>query len=124
VQPSLYTELAGVTPVRPDPFTLPSVFHYSQEMGSRRRAILSQLVAAWMIDPHDELVRAWKALHPQQGAAPAAALAEFLAPPCTEEELLADAAIHDPVRRTALVNEWQNEALHRFREIAAGGPGR
>ena len=125
VQPALYPELAGVTPVRPDPFTLPAVFHYSQELGSTRRAILSQLIAAWMIDPHDELVRAWKALHPASGGGPPAdALAQFLAPPCTAQELLADSAIDDPIQRTALVNGWQNEALRRFRTIATGEPRR
>ena len=122
VQPALYTELAGITPVRTNPFTLPAGFHYSQELGSQRRMILSQLIAAWMIDPHDELSRAWKALHPAAGEAPTALTGEFLAPPCTEQELLGDAAIHDPVQRTALVNSWQNEALRRYHEIEHGAP--
>jgi ABC-type Fe3+ transport system substrate-binding protein len=120
VQPALYGELAGVTPVRTDPFTLPTGLHYSEELGSKRRAILSQLIAACMIDPHDELIRAWKALNdPANASRRPALLAEFLAPPCSAEELLTDAAIHDQVRRTALVNRWQNEALRRYAEIAA-----
>jgi ABC-type Fe3+ transport system substrate-binding protein len=118
VCPALYTELAGVTPIRTNPFTLPTDLHYSEELGSKRRTILSLLIAACMIDSHDELARAWKALN----AAPSsprrdAMMAAFLAPPCTDAELLADAAIRDPVRRTELVNGWQNDALRRYRDI-------
>jgi hypothetical protein len=119
VQPALYDELAGVTPVRTDPFRLPSGLHYSEELGARRRVILSQLIAACMIDPHDGLARAWKALNdPANASRRAALLAPFVAPPCTAQELLKDAAIHDPVQRTAQVNRWQNEALRRYADIA------
>jgi ABC-type Fe3+ transport system substrate-binding protein len=119
VCPALYAELAGVTPIRTNPFTLPTDLHYSEELGSKRRTILSLLIAACMIDSHDELARAWKALN----AAPSpprrdALMAAFLAPPCTDAELLADAAIRDPVRRTELVNGWQNDALRRYRSVA------
>jgi ABC-type Fe3+ transport system substrate-binding protein len=118
VCPALYTELAGVTPVHTNPFTLPANLHYSEELGSKRRTVLGLVIAACMIESHDELVRAWKALN----ASPPppnrdALLAEFLQPPCTDAELLADAAIRDPVRRTALVNGWQNDALRRYRDI-------
>jgi len=118
VYPALYNELAGVTPVRTNPFTLPTNLHYSEELGSKRRSVLSLIIAACMIDSHDDLARAWKALN----ASPSpprrdALMAELLAPPCTEAQLLADAAIHDPVQRTALVNGWQNDALRRYRDI-------
>jgi ABC-type Fe3+ transport system substrate-binding protein len=118
VCPALYTELAGVTPVKTNPFTLPTNLNYSENLGSKRRTVLSLAIAACMIDSHDELAHAWKAVNsspppPNQ----AALMAEFLAPPCSEAELLADAAIRDPARRTALVNGWQNEALRRYRDI-------
>jgi hypothetical protein len=48
---------------------------------------------------------------------------EFLKPPCSEEELLNLAATNsawkDPVKRTALVNHWQNESLKRYKDIVA-----
>jgi spermidine/putrescine-binding protein len=115
VYPALYAELAGVTPVHDDPFTLPTGLRSSEELGAKRRTALGLLIAACMIDTHDDLVRAWAALN----AAPRrdALLAEFLAPPCTDAELLADAAIHDPVQRASLVTGWQNEALRRYRDI-------
>jgi len=118
VYPALYTELAGVTPVKTNPFTLPTNLHYSEELGSKRRTILGLAIAACMIDSHDELARAWRALNASPSPSNQSALmAEFLAPPCSEAQLLADAAIRDPVQRTALVNSWQNDALRRYRDI-------
>jgi ABC-type Fe3+ transport system substrate-binding protein len=119
VQPALYDELAAVTPVRTNPFRLPSDLRYDTALGSKRRAILGQLIAACMIDPHDQLARAWKALHDAANTPRHDALmAEFIAPPCTAQELLTDTAIRDPVKRTALVIRWQNDALRRYAEIA------
>lgn len=126
VQPALYDELAGVTPILTDPFKARSDLVYSSQLGSHRRAILSVLIAAWMIDTHDLLARAGKALHspaarklsPEQQQA---LQTQLLAPPCSEAELLslADGPWHDPIRRTALVNQWQDEALARYRNILA-----
>jgi ABC-type Fe3+ transport system substrate-binding protein len=124
VMPSLYAELAGVTPVRTNPFETHSDFVYSETLGSKRRGILSLLIAAWMIDPHDELAAAWKALEsPAAARLPEARrqglLAEFLRPPCSESELsrLIDTSWNDPVVRAALVNRWQNDALRRYRNL-------
>ncbi len=126
VRPALYRELAGATPVLTNPFEMNSDLAYSSQLGSRRRAILSVLIAAWMIDTHDLLAQAWKALH-----SPAALklsdeqrqtlLARLVAPPCTEEELLrlAETDWKDPVKRTALVNRWQSEALDRYQGVLA-----
>ena len=126
VVPALYDEDAAVTPIRTNPFKLHSDFVYSNELGSRRRAILSVLIAAWMIDTHDVLAPAWKALHSpaMQRRSPErqqALLAQFTAPPCSEAELLQLAATDwkDPVKRTALVNRWQSDALNRYKTILA-----
>jgi hypothetical protein len=134
VCPALYDELAWRTPIATDPFRLPATFAYSADLAGKRRAILSALIAARMIDTHDVLVRAWTALH--SGAAarlPAArrnALwAAFLAPPCTEAELVRLAATtwKDPVQHTALVQQWQDQSLDLYRQTAAaikaGGNG-
>jgi ABC-type Fe3+ transport system substrate-binding protein len=124
VWPSLYDELAGATPIATNPFKAHSDFVYSASLGSSRRSILSMLIAAGMIDTHDDLTRAWKALNSPaaQKLAPGVReqlLAELLAPPCPEAELLRLAANdwNNPVRRTALVNQWQNEAQARYRHI-------
>jgi ABC-type Fe3+ transport system substrate-binding protein len=126
VVPALYDELAGKTPILTNPFKMRSDFIYSNALGSKRRAILSVLIAAWMIDTHDLLVPAWKALNSpaaQKFSAERrqALLAQFVAPPCTEAELLqlADTDWKNPVKRTALVNQWQSEALDRYKSVLA-----
>jgi ABC-type Fe3+ transport system substrate-binding protein len=129
VLPALYDELAGVTPILTNPFKLHSDFVYSSKLGSSRRAILSVLIAAWMIDTHDVLAQAWKALNSPaaQKLSPdkrQALLAELVAPPCTEAELLrlADGDWKDPVKRTTLVNLWQRQALERYKSVLAQIP--
>ncbi len=126
VAPALYDELAGVTPIQVNPFTMHSTETYSNETASKRRAILSAIIAAWMIDTHDGLAAAWKALNsPAAQKLPTekqqALLAELTAPPCTEAELFKITATDwkDPVKRTALVNRWQQEALDRYKSVLA-----
>ena len=134
VCPALYDELAGRTPIATDPFRIPTSFAYSADRAGKRRAILSALIAARMIDTHDVLARAWTAFHSAAAAKLSPArrdelLAGFLAPPCTEAELLQLAATtwKDPVQHTALVERWQDQALDLYRrtaaEIKAGGNG-
>jgi ABC-type Fe3+ transport system substrate-binding protein len=129
VMPALYDELAGVTPIRTNPFRMRSSLVYSNQLGSKRRAILSVLIAAWMIDTHDVLVPAWRALHSPaahelSADRQAALLSRLVSPPCSEEELLqlADTDWKDPVKRTALVNQWQSEALDRYKTVLAQIP--
>jgi hypothetical protein len=129
VIPALYDELAGVTPILTNPFKLHSEFVYSSQLGSARRTILSVVIAAWMIDTHDALVPAWKALHSTTALKlpvdrRQALLAQLVAPPCTEAELLHLAATDwkDPVKRTALVNQWQSAALARDKSVLAQIP--
>ena len=124
VMPALYAEFSAVTPVRTNPFQSHFDFVYSEQLGAKRRILLGPLIAACMIDPHDELARAWKALQsPAALKLPAykrqALLDDFLSPPCTDTELLqlVDSAALDPVKRAALVNRWQNEALARYRKL-------
>ena len=126
VQPALYDELKGETPIALNPFKSHSEFDYSNELGAKRRAILSALLSASMIDTHDVLISAWKALHSSaaQKLPPErqqALLAAFLTPPCSDTELLHLATTDwlDPIKRTSLINRWQNEALHRYKNLLA-----
>jgi ABC-type Fe3+ transport system substrate-binding protein len=126
VQPALYDELAGKTPILTNPFKMHSDFVYSEQLGSKRRAILSMLIAAWMIDTHDLLAPAWKALHSPAAQKLSAErrqalLTKLVAPPCTEAELLHLAATDwkNPVKRTGLINQWQGEALDRYKSVLA-----
>ena len=129
VIPTLYDELAGTTPIQANPFKMHANEIYSNDTASKRRAILSVVIAAWMIDTHDALAAAWKALHsPGAEKLPAekqqALLAELTAPPCTEAELsqLVAGDWKDPVKRTALINKWQRDALERYKSVLAQIP--
>jgi spermidine/putrescine-binding protein len=126
VWPALYDEFARTTPVRTNPFKLRSDLVYSNALGSKRRAILSAILAAWMIDTHDQLAKAWRAANTSK-LPPSdrdALLAQLVAPPCSEPELLhlADTDWRDPIKRTALVNRWQAEALDRYKTVLAQIP--
>ena len=130
VIPALYDELKGRTPILTNPFTMRNDLVYSNDLGSHRRAILSVLIAASMIDTHDALVHAWKALNsPAAQKLPeekrAALLATFVTPPCSQADLLhlADTDWKDSVKRTALINRWQSEALDRYKSVLAQIPG-
>jgi ABC-type Fe3+ transport system substrate-binding protein len=126
VVPSLYDQLAATTPVTTNPFKLPSSLVYDNKLGSRRRAILSALLAAWLIDTHDALAPTWRAVNtaPADSTRQAQLLAQLTAPPCTQDELLrlADGDWKDPVKRTALVNGWQAAALTRYHDVLAQVP--
>ncbi len=111
VLPALYDELAGRTPIQTNPFRAKFDMVYDTALGSRRRTILSSVIAAWMIDTHDQLSRAWKAVNSPAAQklgpeAQARLIAELTAPPCTLDELLrlADTDWKDSLERTALVN--------------------
>jgi len=126
VMPALYDELVDTTPILTNPFKMHFDFVYSEQLGSKRRSILSMLIAAWMIDTHDLLSPAWKALHSPAAQKLSdeqrrALLAQLVAPPCTEEELLhlADNDWKNPVKRTTLINQWQSAALDRYKSVLA-----
>jgi ABC-type Fe3+ transport system substrate-binding protein len=89
----------GRLPVRPDvyaaappeiaaenPFKMDFTSQYDLKKGSRRARPLEQFLGAAIIDAHDELRAAWKALI--DAGLPAEGLAELGAPPCSEEEFL------------------------------------
>ena len=129
VMPVLYDELRD-SPITTNPFKLHSDFAYSSALSSKRRAILSAIIAAWMIDTHDWLAKAWKAVNSPAAeklaeAGQARLIAQLTAPPCTEAELLrlADTDFKDPVKRTALINRWQGEAIERYKSVLAQIPG-
>jgi ABC-type Fe3+ transport system substrate-binding protein len=124
VLPALYDELGARSPITENPFKLASAFPYSNALASKRRAILSALIAAWMIDTHDWLARAWKAVNSptaeKLGADRRQALiAELVLPPLSQDDVLhlAETDWKDPVKRTALINRWQGEAIERYKSV-------
>jgi ABC-type Fe3+ transport system substrate-binding protein len=130
VMPALYDELAGKSPMATNPFKLKSTISYSNALGAKRGSILRALIAAWMIDTHDRLARAWKAANSPAAEkmaedGQARLIAELVAPPMSQDELLhlVDTDWKDPVKRTALINRWQGEAMDRYKSVLAQVPG-
>jgi len=128
VIPALYDELHD-SPITTNPFTLHNAFAYSDALSAKRHTILSQLIAAWMIDTHDWLAKAWRALNSPAGqkldeARRQALLAQLTAPPMPLDDLLRLAAgdFKDPVKRTALINQWQAAAIDRYKSVLAQAP--
>ena len=125
VLPVLYGELPD-SPITTNPFALHSDFAYSDTLSAKRHAILAPLIAAYMIDTHDWLVKAWTAMnHPaieyKRDSKQPPAFEELVAPPMTLDELLriADTDWKDPVKRSAIINQWQEQAIARYKSVLA-----
>jgi ABC-type Fe3+ transport system substrate-binding protein len=128
VIPALYDDLHD-SPITKNPFTMRQGFAYDDALSAKRHPILAQLLAAWMIDTHDWLAKAWKGVN-----SPAAEklsemgqqrlIAQLTAPPMPLDQLLHLAATdwNDPVKRTALINQWQAEAIDRYKSVLAQVP--
>jgi ABC-type Fe3+ transport system substrate-binding protein len=129
VIPALYDEVPD-SPITMNPFKMQQGFDYSQALSTKRHTILSQLIAAWMIDPHDGLTKAWKAANSPAAEKLAEAgqlrlINQLTAPPMPLDELLRLSATdwNDPVKRTAIINRWQAEASDRYKSVLAQVPG-
>jgi ABC-type Fe3+ transport system substrate-binding protein len=125
VLPALYTELPD-SPITTNPFALHSNFAYSGALSAKRHAILAPLIAAYMIDTHDWLVKAWEAVnspaaHKLAEDGQGRLTAQLTAPPMSLDELLriSDTDWKDPVKRSALINQWQEQAIARYKSVLA-----
>ena len=130
VIPALYDEPHD-SPITTNPFKMASTFAYSNELSAKRHAILAPLIAAYMIDTHDWLVKAWAVVNSHAAMEEArrrgspSLLEQLTAPPMPLDHLLHLAATDwkDPVKRTAIVNQWQAQAIERYKSVLAQVPG-
>ncbi len=93
---------------------------YNNRKANERRNALNDLIGAWIIDPHDELAAAWRAVlsHPR-GPRRQVLQAVLFEPPCTEAELgaIVERLRKGPRERVELLSRWQGEARRRYREV-------
>ena len=129
VIPALYDELHD-SPITTNPFKMSSSFKYDETLSAKRHTILAPLIAAWLIDTHDWLAKAWAAVNSPTAqklgdARRQALIAQLTAPPCSQDELLrlAGTDFKDPVKRTAIINQWQTDAIERYKSVLAQIPG-
>jgi len=111
-----------------NPFTQKSALPYRADVSGRRWDALNDLFGAVIVDAHDDLAAAWKAVaeSPLPGVQKRAIEAELFRPPCSEQELLRHAwtiVNEGPRERLAQVNQWSEAARQRYRQAARAARG-
>jgi iron(III) transport system substrate-binding protein len=121
VRPDFYQRFKGVSNIEFSPFELKQNFRYSGQVARQRRDILPALIGALLVDTHDELKKAWRAVM-RRGATPPD-LAELGRAPLTEAETLRLTAQEwkDPSFRNSKKIQWQRWAQKKYEALAAGG---
>lgn len=124
IVPALYQKLRGVTVVPINPFELPMAFRYDPKKGGDRWQIVNDLFGACIIDVHEELVAAWRAMVARGQWDDPAAAAELSRLPLSEDEVMKLSAgkWKDPLMRARKSIEWQVWARDKFRRIVATKP--
>jgi ABC-type Fe3+ transport system substrate-binding protein len=107
-----------------DPFTQMNALRYDSKLGQQRWDALNDLIGAVIVDAHDDLAAAWKAV--AESSLPEerrrALEQELFQPPCTEAELAAHGRRiieQGPRARAAQINQWGEDARSRYRRIRA-----
>ena len=118
VIPALYDEL-GKRCVVSNPFQLDlTPIRYDAEKGGKRWDIVSDLIGALVIDPHKDLVDAWKAINKSKDKEKReAAIRKLVELPITEEEAMriAQNEWQMPDFRNAKLKEWRQFATQKFK---------
>ena len=119
VVPELYDAL-GERCVVPNPFKLElTPIRYDAEKGGKRWDIISDLIGALVVDPHKDLVSAWKAIdkckNPEKRKA---AIETLIQLPLTEAEAMqmAEEQWSSQDYRNMKLKEWGQFATDKFKE--------
>lgn len=116
ILPELYTLLGEQAVTRENPFQWRQSLRYDAEKGSTRWSLLNDLLGVLVIDPHDDLVRAWRAA--LRAGAGQEALEELGRVPLSEEEALRLAkAWKDERLRNRVLGEWAAFAAEKHRRL-------
>jgi ABC-type Fe3+ transport system substrate-binding protein len=120
VIPGLAAKWGRQATVTFDPYQWKGGLAYDAARGSRRWAILNDLVGAMMIDTHPELVLAWQKV--KGLPADDARVQDLLLPPLTEADVmsLAGEKWKDAEFRARTCAQWATGARDRYRRIAGG----
>jgi len=119
VIPGLIKRYAGQAAVTYDPYSFAGGIDYDSAKASARRRILQDLIGAFVIDSHDELVAAWDKVRRVPDSDPLRR--HLLEPPIGEQEALDLAQKwNDAEFRATAKGRWTIEARNRYRRIAGG----
>jgi ABC-type Fe3+ transport system substrate-binding protein len=114
--------LAGEQLEMTNPYEMKGLGGWDSRKNGRRWVILNALLGAAVIEPHDRLRGAWRAL--LEAGCPPEGLKEFGAPPCDEEEFMrlagwfGDKAVKAS-DKNAKVAEWGVWARKKYGRVAA-----
>ena len=117
VRPDLYGSGLGRSAVHINPFRWKVVSFYDSVRASRRWDLLNDLLGACLIDSHEQLQQAWRAViaagMPQDG------LEELTRPPISEADLdgLVATWAEDPELRSRTVLGWAETCRNRYAGI-------
>lgn len=117
ILPSVYEEHKGEMIVAGNPFELQVPMKYDREKGGARRGIVNALIGATVIDTHDELRRAYKAVIDR--GMPPKYLGMLSRLPLTEEEAMtmAQSRWQDAAERATIIAEWTDFSRRKMRRI-------
>ncbi len=117
VRPKLYSRETGHLAVKVNPFRWKVVSFYDSRLASRRWDLLNDLLSACLIDSHEQLQHAWRAV--MQAGMPPAGLEELTRPPLSEEDLVGLAASWsgDPELRSRMVLRWAESCRSRYQNL-------
>ncbi|MEW6157454.1 MAG: ABC transporter substrate-binding protein [Verrucomicrobiota bacterium] len=124
VRPDFYARFKGVSNIEFSPFDIEQTFIYNSRLARERREILPALIGALLIDTHDELIDAWRAVIDRGAkAADRAALGQT---PISESETmnLARESWKDAGVRVHRRIAWQTWAQEKYRRLTRSSSAR
>jgi ABC-type Fe3+ transport system substrate-binding protein len=127
VMPALYDDQAYPLAIRSVPINpfdetqIGKLVDFDNKLADGRRLVMSDLFGCWIVDPHEELSAAWRAVlrSRPEGMTNDPLEARLFAAPCSQGELqsLNVELRKGPRQRAELLTRWLEEARARYRTI-------
>lgn len=118
VRPDFYKRYHGISNIEFSPFDLNQSFRYDAKLARERREVVAALVGALLVDTHEELQAAWRAIIAR--GLPPQDLAALGTAPISEAAALqlASGPWKDAQTRNLKKIEWQNWARNKYRKFS------
>ncbi|MDD4871263.1 MAG: extracellular solute-binding protein [Kiritimatiellae bacterium] len=99
------------------PYDFQGGFVYDEMKGMRRWKLVMDLIGIWLIDSHDDLVKAWRKVI-YYGMKPEM-VNKLCAPPVTTDQVDTFAEqMNDPRKAREIIKQWALDAKSRYRELS------
>ena len=100
-----------------NPYKFKSNFKYDTKTASKRWSILNALMGTTLIDPHNELQKAWKTIIEEDF--PEAKLKTLYSPPISEKEMLEIAESWSDTRfKLETTTKWATDAHRKYKNLS------